>query len=353
MAPYLIMALFPLICYGINSSRERSGYSERKLFYVVCMASVIIFFTCCRSVYLGSTDSVKYFAFIKDAYYFDSLSSFLAYSKAEKGFVAWIWLLTRIFEDPQVIFAINAMIALIPVFWFIYKYAENVYFSVFLFITFGTYQFLLQGMRQSMAMAICLIALDFARKRKIIPFVIAVGLAVLLHKSAIVFIPVYFIFSKWKHSKRTMFLVVLLSVLAIFLFSNFLDIANSYFDNKGYGDIIPGGVPTAIIWSMVVIGSILVFGKNKDNKAIIPFFYMTIIGVSFFFMRYTVAHVAERLAYYYIPASFVTIPVIVRQIDYRNKELVRMIVIVVIFALYIYQISHSNLFPYSFFWSNN
>lgn len=353
MIPYLLMAIIPIafmICkhnivvlgFNTNDKTEDVG--------LMIFTLIVLFFTCCRSRYLGSTDTVKYYSLIKLSYSFDSLRLFLDYSESEKGFIIWIWTLSRIFIDPQIIMIINAALIFLPTVFFIKKYSDDVYFSCFLFITFCTYRFSLQGMRQSMAMAVCLVALDFANKRKFLPFVLFVLLAMTFHKSAIIFFPVYFIFEFGRKNKDKMPLIICTSLTLVFAGGAFLGIANSYMGDKGYGEILAGGLPTSMIYLLLFAGIIITYKKFRDDYFKISMAYMTIVSIAFYFTRYTVAHAAERIGYYFQFSLMITIPQVLSFINVKEKTIYKFIVILVIFALYIYQLSGSDLIPYKFFW---
>lgn len=92
--------------------------------------------------------------------------------------------------------------ALVTVFlylWFIQKYSTNTPLSVFFFFTMGCYSFSMAAIKQSVAMALCLVAVDAALEKKWFKFVFFVFLASTFHAYS----PMYLIvplmmFAPWK-----------------------------------------------------------------------------------------------------------------------------------------------------------
>lgn len=92
--------------------------------------------------------------------------------------------------------------ALVTVFlylWFIRKYSTNTFLSVFLFITMGCYGFSMAAIKQSVAIAICLVAVDAAIEKKWFKFVSFVLLASTFHAYSLMFFIVPLMnFAPWK-----------------------------------------------------------------------------------------------------------------------------------------------------------
>lgn len=85
------------------------------------------------------------------------------------------------------------------VFRHIKLYVSRDYWWLAVFIFCFTFNFLLLGcsmMRQFLAMVILLYSIKYISQRKLIPFLIIVLIAMSIHKTAVIFIPVY-IFSVW------------------------------------------------------------------------------------------------------------------------------------------------------------
>lgn len=109
---------------------------------------------------------------------------------------------------------IVATISIAPVMYVIYKYSKNVYFSLLLYIGFGYFAFAMNGIRQAIAIGICMLAFDAAIEKKSKKFIILVLTAVLFHKTALLFVPVYWL-ANIKNSENFKYIIAT-SLVAVF-----------------------------------------------------------------------------------------------------------------------------------------
>lgn len=99
-------------------------------------------------------------------------------------------------------------------FWFIRKYSNNIFLSVFYVITMGIYTFTMGALRQCIVIAICLIAVDCFLTKKYALFVLLVLFATTFHQYAFIFLIVPLLsFSPW--TSRT-YIVVFLFLIGSF-----------------------------------------------------------------------------------------------------------------------------------------
>ena len=75
----------------------------------------------------------------------------------------------------------------------LYKYSENFFFSMFLFIAMMHFVWMMNGMRQFIAVSILFAATGLLVERKFLKYLIVVLLASTIHITALIMIPVYFI----------------------------------------------------------------------------------------------------------------------------------------------------------------
>lgn len=74
-----------------------------------------------------------------------------------------------------------------------YRYSKNYFISVLMLISLSYFYFSMTGLRQSLALGICFFAFDLAYRKKLIPFILCVGLASLFHSSALIFLLMYLV----------------------------------------------------------------------------------------------------------------------------------------------------------------
>src|SRR5690606_19464441 len=82
----------------------------------------------------------------------------------------------------------------ISIYLFVIKrFSNNYILSVFIYITFGFYTFLFNGLRQGIAMAVCFLALPYLINKNKLKYFLLIVIASLFHTSAWVMLPFYFL----------------------------------------------------------------------------------------------------------------------------------------------------------------
>ena len=140
------------------------------------------------------------------------------------GFTLIEVLIKRVFGNNHDAFRIVfALIQSIPLILIYRKYSEDYVFSIFLFIAMKYYNgWMMNGLRQFVAACIIFAATPLLIKKKIIPTVLIVILAMTIHNSAMMMIPIVLViwFEPWKKGILISFIVF---VVALFIFVNTTD----------------------------------------------------------------------------------------------------------------------------------
>ena len=97
--------------------------------------------------------------------------------------------------DPQWLLIVCAAITTFGVIFFSYHNSKNIALSIFLYIALYFYFFSMNGVRQFVAIGILLVASEFARRRKIIPFVLLIVIAVGFHNTSVFGIVIWWIYN--------------------------------------------------------------------------------------------------------------------------------------------------------------
>ncbi|EOT30779.1 EpsG family protein [Enterococcus saccharolyticus] len=144
-------------------------------------------------------------------------------------------------EMYQGIFILTHLLILIPIFISIYKVSKNYMWSIIILLLSGYFNLSLSMMRQAIALSVVLLSLNFIKKRKIIPFIICIIIGFYFHKSAILFLPVYFVYGKRFNPNVALFLISIVAILQQFFRPLLLTIAETlglysrYFYTNRYG----------------------------------------------------------------------------------------------------------------------
>lgn len=96
------------------------------------------------------------------------------------------------------------------------KYSVNYFMSCFLFMTMITYTWMLNGMRQFIAVAILFLCCDWIKDGKFIKFLIAVLILSTVHFTCIMMIPIYFVARLKPWSKKIVLFIFAIILLCVF-----------------------------------------------------------------------------------------------------------------------------------------
>lgn len=369
MVFYAIFACTPLLvalavklyyqCPINDSNRAKRAF----LFFSGLILWLVIAF---RDKAVGSTDSAIYYERWENMSFrnIEGLKENILKSRMEPGFLCAVWILSRVFQHPQFIFVLSGLLFSISVCLFIYRNSDNVVISFILFITWGLYAFMVQGLRQAVAMSICLFSIESVKKRKLFRFIIQVLIAFLFHKSAIVFAVVYFM--PWKSlslvSKLQMLVasLILIACSALIVF-----IGNTYFDGYYTATIQDGGFVALSLYVIVLLGAtlfvqhskpiedasykVVLLGTEKERRDEAFFFALTVIAFSFFIMRYTGVGIMERISFYFQFGQIILLPCIVKRFDKNSQSIAYSIAVILSVLLFMYRVETTGLTPFKFF----
>lgn len=273
----------------------------------------------------------------------------------ESGYKFLVYIVSRLSYNEQFFLTIMALIINIPIARFIYKYSTNKFLSVVLYITIGSFTFQLTGLRQSIAMSLCLIAIDFVLSRKLLPFVCIVIFAALFHKSAILFLPVYLFGYKVIRKKR---IIVLIMVMITMFFSSIIfenvgvflgyeEYINSYgVKNFGGWTIVLILIITLVLYLVVKNNSLTYDYYEKSNNI---FFVVVIFALALYLMRYQV-RVAERVSLYYRQAVIVLLPNAISRLNNDKTVIILNVLCSVLATLLFFYWLKGSLYLYTPFW---
>ena len=221
MFPYLLIFLFASILFFFNKKGTNFGLF---LFF--------IFFT----FLAGFRDMIGGFdVYVYGEIYEAKEIQILNYESFEKGFRLYLLALRKVSNDRYFMFFITSFLMTFLHFRILKKVSPIALFSVFIyFCKFFLMSFVY--LRQGLALGIIWSSLLFLDK-KYIKFFVLMAIGVFLHKSAILFVPFYFI-SKIKISTKTMIIVaftalfISLTSISTALFGFLADNANDDKFNK-------------------------------------------------------------------------------------------------------------------------
>lgn len=350
---YCVAAIAPLISWlyydsqriGKQLNTDEQERFKRKVLFVAILPMVLLFVL--RYKYVGA-DTIGYVRFFQGEVRGYSFKELLSENlmRIEVGYRLYVKLISLLTDNYTVYFLINAIVIFGSLYRFSLKYTNNPFIFFYLFITLGTYQFIETGLRQSLAMIICLWAVDFIKDRRPIRFLLVVALAYLFHKSAMIFLLIYPLCSI-KRYRWMAITYVIIAIVFIFGFANFQSLFNELL---GYDYEIEetgnGGIFLAITILVCAYSVFVMVGKGTDKEnqtAIIQMAFMTVV----FWLLRLVSRTAERISFYFIFGLYTYFSQTVDYDDSRLKTAFRWAILAVCIALFVYRILGVK---YQFFW---
>lgn len=287
--------------------------------------------------------------FIRTA--FLTIKEMVAY-KGEIGFHTLTKAITYITDNPSVYLAITSAIICIMLGMYINRFAVSKIYAVYFYFTIGLFAFSMAGLRQVLAMSICLFAYEAIRKKRLILFIAIIGAAFLFHKSAIFFLPAYPIARfRWKWNDILIALACFGACLIFYkeLYSyitEWLGYENYTMSNSGNGEIF------AVI--LVAIGVLGFIYKDKllhFDSSNLMFLNLHFALIVLWMIRFFIGSV-DRPSFYYLYATIILLDRIF-SLEFEDSSMERTNKFLLISALmlfgvfFVYRLMRDiNLLPY-------
>lgn len=353
----MLLLLLPISVLGfrILTPNISTNKSQKRIYMVLCFLSVL-FFVGLRSINTGSIDTQTYCRMFDTASSTSGFIDFLTireisieeYLYKEGNFYLLVWLISRFTDNEQIFLVVIAAIMTACVFKFISEHSEDFMLSCIIYICLGSMTFSMNGMRQALAMSICLLAYDFAVKKKIVPFLLIVLLAMTFHVSAFIFLLAYPLSN---FSKLHLVPLLIGGGLFIALSSSLASIYDSLVE-KDYAvrdSIEGGGFVTVAIYLLVLILTMLFYKNLATENGIEPLFALCFVGLVIFSTRYFSTQIFERISYYFYYSVILLIPKLSHIFKEKDRLIYSLIVCILAIALFAYRIESSSMANYQLF----
>ena len=358
MGIYLMYVISPLlIAAGIYTT---SGHSvsknklNRKRYLWIC-GVVMTFMIGLRHYENGSGDSYFYYRLWEtmSTYSFSHAVAVIPDMDMEQGFLYCVWFLSQIFSDGQWVFLFSGALFAVAICSFTDKNCDNVIFPILAFNCLGLFNFMVQGMRQSIAICICLFAIEACKDKNLRKFLLLICLAMAFHASAIVFLPVYWL-DKFKLNVPSILVFTVCCGIGLALLPTLLQIVNTVM-NEDYSfssGIEDGtGIVAILIYVAIISFGLLIGFMAKGKIKYTIFLYMAIFGMVAMLLRNVATGIAERASHYYVCAQMAIISNSISKIKPgRSKWLISIMVALLCVGVAIHKASYSILIPYKLFW---
>lgn len=272
------------------------------------------------------------------------------------------WLIGQMTDSYQVFIGVIALLTTIPIAYIYIKDRRNGYVKIILFVNMSTFVMLFSGIRQSLAMAIGMIAFSFVKKKAVWRYLLICGIAIGIHTSAFMLFLMYPLYYANFRKKHLGFIITGIGVVFVFndrIFSvlgkvleSFTDYAVHQTSTSAYG--------TLLLYAVLLLFCYVIADEQMMTREAIGYrnYLMLCVVIQCFAPLHALA---MRMGYYYI--LFVPLAVAdaleYRKLKYvqiaKTAEIVLSVFFTFIFVWSIYRsyvtgISALDTVPYRFFW---
>lgn len=357
----MLLLLVPIGILFINLLLQNCFVSEDKRRKSIMFFSFVfvVLFVGLRSRYIGSADTRIYASMFERAHG-QGLLTFLAgndicpqnFIYSEGSFFLISWILAQVFENAQAFLLISSAVITYSVATFIWKNSKSDTLSWILYSCLGLMTFSMNGMRQAIAMSICLLSFEFVKQKNFLKFFLIIFIAFTFHRTAIVFLLVYLIYNY----KPSAFANILVGVSSTAFLLNSRKLAEIYdqFTKEDYAsgaEIESGGIISVLIYSIVIVLSLvyLSFSEKENKKIVITLSLLSFVGMLFYVSRYFSTQVYERISYYFFYFVIILFPELKFLFDERTRILYKLIVALMAIMLFAYRLNNGSFANYTFF----
>lgn len=339
--------------FSTNEKKDKS-----KLFMLLCFL-LIVFFVGLRSRYVGSADT-RIYSFMFEQAQGQNLLDFLSskdiiprsFIYSEGSFYFLTWILAQVFDDAQAFILITTAIINYGVAAFIWKNAKSDTLSWVLYVCLGSLTFSMNGMRQAIAMSICLFAFEFAKQKKLLKFLLVILLAFTFHRTSVVFLLVYPI-CNYKPSVFTNTIVGIGSI-AFLLNTRRIVALYDYFVGEDYAlasEMESGGLVTVLIYAIVILSALVYLSlSNKDSrKSVMNLTLLSFVGLLFYISRYFSTQIYERISYYFFFFIILLLPEVESLFNKNSRFFFKCIVVLMAILLFAYRLSIGSFADFEFY----
>lgn len=287
----------------------------------------------------------------------------------ERLFYFIIWIVRRFTSNPQWMLAVISAFILIGFGIFILFNTEpgnSCFWAVFFFVTLTHYFNSMNLLRQYCAMAVAIniytvLKAGTNRRRFFIAGLLLLA-AFFIHSSSIICIGFFIPFMERRTDRKSIFLVAVVSVLSILLFSRLLDIAfalfprYSIYQNSKYLEESTVGMYYFVLIILKIFVIALVFSldpKHEENKDLYRFALLIMISIGILSLKSQMA-LAVRINYYYDIYIILLLPELIRRFRCGfDRDIVRLVTALFCVAMFFYMMQGSGrgCVPYAFFWN--
>ena len=286
----------------------------------------------------------------------------------EAGYIFLQQIFSKIGVSFQLFMAVIYAVVCSAWYFFIRKYSKDATMSLLFFICYQFFVFTTSGIRQALAMALCLAAFIVADSNKKSPvskvalLLLLMVVAISIHKSAIVFLPIIIAWVFWNKEIRITrnIMIIYIGLIPISILGKryILIIINLLIEKvSSTTSVVSGGnlifligISLFVIYTYIALDSYKnVDSENKKFESFGVIISMAAVLVNMILSGSPLL----RASMYYTTFLVPTIPNMIEKYGYRDRVIVKICFAVFLIALFYIDTLAPNqlkICPYRFFW---
>lgn len=281
---FLGLSLYEIIiAYLLDAFQKMSN--NKKIIYLFFAFFPLIIMTMFHGINIGN-DSKEYVYFFNQLK-FVSLENALNFSRFEKGYVIFTYLLTQISDNPQIVFVVEGALIYISLARWLNKWSKAPGLFICLLVNMLVIDGWMSMIRQSLAMAILFYAFDAIIERKAIKFIFITLLAAQFHNVGYAFLIAYPIINHIRKKHQAVnskiidkfnILIIFVGLVATIIISPVINYLISFFPSYQYyvnGAYMDGETRLAVILKIIIYGLMIIVPLIITRKS---FFQDKLIG---------------------------------------------------------------------------
>lgn len=247
-------------------------------------------------------------------------------------------------DDYRWFFAVTSVLTVGLVYRFILRLSFHPALSVFVYVFGGFYLESFNLTQQALAIAIVLNTIEFALKRKVVPFVVITLLAATVHSSALLWLLVWPFVSTRRGPRTQMIRMVALGLGVLFLPATLGAIATrwapeyAWYFQSDYGFVRSFDPGSVVIAGSLLVLSLLVRGPSNATRYRTSVLGLQGLQIVTLIASLTIAYAYTRVAYYFTPIQMLALPMVLAFIrDARIRAVVAAALVLLYVAAFYYK----------------
>lgn len=353
---FYILLVIPLAIQHIKIKGYSVEYQKKNEFALFFFFALLTMLVALRHEGIGN-DTRNYIKFF-NAYKNVSWAE-IERNNVELGFSYYNKFISLLAPVPQLFLSVTVFLTTAMIYPTYRRLGVDASLTIMIFCVMSTFEMMFSGIRQMLAVGIGFIAYECTRRKKLIPFLLCILMAILFHTSAFMLIFMYPLYHA-KITQKWLFVIIpALTVIFAFngpIFTVLRIIIERYTEYNA--EIERTGAYTMLL--LFIVFTVFAFLIPEESKLDVETVGLrNLLLLSVVIQMFAPLHtLAMRMNYYYIIFIPLLIPKIIQCRSTRwNQVAVTGRHIMVVFFLAYFFISASgggglHIFPYHFYWEN-